>query len=511
MNRLNLKRETEDSEKEKNPTRRLLELVEDSGVVLFHDQFDKPHAALPDAPGQVVELQSKTFQRWLARLAWGEMGWAVSLDTTRTVTQVLEAKAQFDEEQLDLQVRLGRHDGAIYYDLGDGRAVRITVDGWKVIQKAPLIFRRFSSQKAQVPPVHGGDLRQFLSFVNLPDKGKNDGWDLLLLVWIVAAFIPDFPHPVLVAYGPQGAAKSTLFRLLKELIDPYSTRTLSPTKNQEDFVLQALHNWFIPLDNLSNLEGWMSDAVSRACTGDGFSKRQLYTDADEVVFSFQRVLGINGVNLVVDKPDLLDRCFLLCLERISDSDRCQESDLWKRFLEAKPALLGAIFGAVSGALKFYPNVALLALPRMADFARWGVAIAQALGYQAEDFLAAYGKAIQQQHREAIYANPVAQATVKLVEELGRWEGTPSELLFQFNRIAKDLSIDTRSRIWPKHPNWMWRRLGEVQTNLEALDIKFDKGEKEDRYIKIWKVEGDDAGEIHISTASTPDSSEERTP
>jgi len=274
--------------------------------------------------------------------------------------------------------------------------------------------------------------------------------------------------------------------MVKELLDPSAIQTLSPAENLREFVLQAAHHWFIPIDNLSSLPEWLSDALSRACTGDGFSKRELYTDTDEVILAFRRIIGLNGINLVVDKPDLLDRSILLGLERIPDDRRMEEAEVWERFNHAKPLLLGAMFDALAKALRVVPDVKLPLLPRMADFTRWGVAVAQALGFTAEEFLSAYRLAIAAQHQEAISASLVAQAVLTFMDQ-ERWEGTPSELLAALNAAAEHLHIDTRSKNWPKDPNWVWRRLREVQTNLEAVGLRIERSEKADRRITIRKV------------------------
>lgn len=465
----------------------LLQLVEAEQLVFFHDQFDEPHTVLPGIDGQILKVRSKAFRRWLAHAAWKQTGQVFSAEQVQAALQILEGKARFEGRRIELQVRVAWHEGALYYDLGDGRAVHITPDGWQVVQRVPILFRRLAHQKPQVTPVSGGDLRLFLTLVNLREDGPNEGRGLLLLVWLVAALVPGFPHPPLVAHGPQGAAKSSLFKLIKELLDPSAIQTLSPADNLRELVLQAAHHWFIPLDNLSSLPEWMSDALSRACTGDGFSKRELFTDTDEVILAFRRIIGVNGINLVVDKPDLLDRSILLGLERIPEDRRMGEADLWDRFNQAKPQLMGAMFDALAKALRIEPDVRLPLLPRMADFAKWGVAVAQALGFQGEDFLSAYRLAIAAQHQEAITASLVAQAVVSLMDERPRWEGKPSELLGALGEVADRLHIDTRNRRWPKDPNWVWRRLREVQTNLEAIGLRIERGEKTDRRIVIQKV------------------------
>ena len=80
-------------------------------------------------------------------------------------------------------------------------------------------------------------------------------------------------------------------------------------------------------DNLSELSEGCSDMLCRSVSGYGFSKRELYTNDDDVIYNIKRTIGINGINLTATKPDLLERSILIALERISTENRKQESEI----------------------------------------------------------------------------------------------------------------------------------------------------------------------------------------
>jgi hypothetical protein len=71
-------------------------------------------------------------------------------------------------------------------------------------------------------------------------------------------------------------------------------------------------------------------------TGSRFSKRQLYTDDDDIIYSFKRCIGFNGINLVATKADLLDICLIIQLERIPKENRRKIEEIWKEFEKIKP-------------------------------------------------------------------------------------------------------------------------------------------------------------------------------
>jgi len=332
-------------------------------------------------------------------------------------------------------------------------------------------------QKSQVEPERDGEVDHLRNYINV---ASDDDW-LLFLVFVVAAFIPDFPHPLLILHGPQGAGKTTPMRVIKQLVDPSVIQGMPLPDRIPEFVQLADHHAFLFFDNLSNLPTKMSDALARASTGDSFSKRQLFTDSDDIVYHIQKTIALNGINQVITKADLLDRSILIKLERITPDMRMPEADFWSAFNHDKPQILGAIFDVLVKALALYPDIELDEAPRMADFTRWGCAIAEASGYGQENFLKAYRDNIARQNDEAIDASPVAKAVIGLMHDLedtNVWQGTPEKLLGTLNRRLDTINSSS-SPLWPKAPEWMTRRLNEAQTNLSAIGI----------YVEVERING----------------------
>lgn len=79
----------------------------------------------------------------------------------------------------------------------------------------------------------------------------------------------------------------------------------------------------------------------------------------------------------------------------------------RRVRGLRPALLGALFDTLSTAMREVDSVQLDAMPRMADFARWGCAAAPALGYTEDEFLEAFGADVNEQNESALENSPVA--------------------------------------------------------------------------------------------------------
>lgn len=443
----------------------VIEEVLSSEAILFHDQYDISYIARHGHGGEILWLDSKKFADLIAHYHWTQRQKPLPPHADKQVVQVLTAKARFDGPLHHLEVRLARNGDELWYDLADGRAVHITNANWTVVKDPPILFRRIQ-QKPQVAPESGQVVEHLLNYVNIDDEEEK----LLFLVYVVAAFITGYPHPLLILHGPQGAGKTTPMRVIKELVDPSIVQGMPLPDKVPEFVQLADHHAFLFFDNLSNLPTKMSDALARAATGDSFSKRQLYTDSDDVVYRIQKTISINGINQVVIKPDLLDRAILIKLERISPEQRMPEAEFWAAFHHDKPQILGAIFDVLVKALTIYPTIELTEIPRMADFTHWGCAIAEAVGYGQQAFIDAYKNNIANQNEEAIEASPVAKAMILFMKDKDIWQGSPAELLRDLNKDPATLGLSS-SQLWPKAEEWMTRRLNDVQVNLNAIGIR----------------------------------------
>jgi hypothetical protein len=162
-------------------------------------------------------------------------------------------------------------------------------------------------------------------------------------------------------------------RVLCSLIDPCIAPLRSAPKDMQALAVAAANNHIIGLDNLSVMPGWLWDALCRTATGAGDAYRQLYTDADEVVFNYTRPIVFTGIDEIGTRGDFLDRCLLLHLPAITSAQRRTEKDFWRTFEVVHPLLLGTLLDAVSLALQNYGQVSFPEKPRMADFATWIIA------------------------------------------------------------------------------------------------------------------------------------------
>lgn len=458
---------------------RLVTIVEESDVELFHDDHKNPYARIKKNDYfACYKVRSRDFKRWLSNKYWNLFRQAANTESINSALNIIEAKACHDGMQYILENRIAYTNGELFYDLGNWKAIKIDISGWEILDYPPILFSKYAHQQEQVTPVidserkHKYVLDDLLCLLNIEDRKQQ----LLFIIALHSLYLPHIPKPIFVLHGGQGTAKTTTSTLIKELVDPSKLKTLRIGNNPAEFIQQASHHYLLCLDNLTTLPPWMSDTLCQIVTGAGFSKRELYTNDEDVIYSFKRALSLNGINLVPSKPDLLDRCLIFELEPIAKNDRIDEEVFWDEFNEMKPKLIGSIFSVLSRAIKIKPNIRLHSKPRMADFAQWGAAISEALGYTKEEFIEAYNANIAIQHIEAVESNPAAKVLLKFIEDRSEWHGSATELYNEFEDIAELLMVDKRNGRYPRDPNWLYRRIVEVKPNLESLGVFVEKDE-----------------------------------
>lgn len=313
----------------------------------------------------------------------------------------------------------------------------------------------------------------------------NDEIWQLLQIWLVTAFIPDIPRPGIILHGSQGAGKSSATKILRALVDPSTTPLLSLPKNPTEMAQVLYHHYIMALDNLQQMSQWASDGLCKAVTGSGFSKRTLYTDEDDTIFKFIRTFILNGINLPGTSPDLLDRSILIELARIEKRERKPEKNLMNDFAKIQPNLFAVILDTLKEAIKNYPNVKIDSLPRMADWATWGYAVAEALGIGGEKFLEIYEHNILLQHQEVVFNDPVAFSVYEYAPEKNIFSESPSRLYEICKKyITEDILQD---KSWPKGAHVFSKRLKVVQHSLRKLGVIVEFYRGKTRTISVRRV------------------------
>lgn len=456
-------------EKEKDSDR-LIRLA--GPAFLFHDANREAFASVA-AEGRVEtwSIRSSDFKHWLTHQYYLDAEGAPSGNAMKEAIAVLEAKAKFVGPTMPVFTRLADYEGDIYLDLAneDRTVVKITSDGWDLVNDAPVKFRRPKGMTPLPTPVMGGTIDELRPFLNVRDETD---W-MLIVAWLLAALKPTGPYPLAAFHGEHGSAKSTTARVLRNLVDPNSAPVRSEQKDGRDLMISATNGWMIVLDNLSKISDSLSDSLCRLSTGGGFATRTLHTDTDETILNAQRPIIVTGIEELATRGDLLDRSLVITLPAIGSSERKAERKFWAEFDAAQPRILGALLTILAGALRELPAVDLPHLPRMADFAVWVTAAEPALGWERGAFMKAFLESRHRANEVALEASLLATPIFKLIER-GPWSGTAEQLLYLLEPMVPE-SV-RRNAEWPRTPRGLAGALRRLNPNLRPLriEITFDR-------------------------------------
>lgn len=450
--------------------RQLLDLVQDRYRV---GRTDDDRAFLAPAEGPNVALFSGQAKADLAH-------------RLRSTTRAVPSRSALDEtwvaiegESLDaaketLPLRVAQRGGELIVDLGDtsGRAVIVDRRGWRIVDRSPVTFRRSKAMLPLDTPVPGGSVDELFELLNVGAEYRS-----LFTAWVVSALFEHLPHPLAVLRGQQGAAKTTTARCVTRLVDPCMAATQKPPKAEEDWAQTCTARWVVAVDNVSRVSDWWSDALCRSVTGDGWLRRQLYTDDEVVATAYRRCIILNGITLGDGlRADLAERLILFELER--PAEWLTEREVDARLDAMRPRVLGAILDQAAATLAALDLVPIPRDARMADFAHLLAAYDAATGAATLD---AYRCQLDRAFDEALEGDTVASAVVQFMTEVDvAWQGRASDLLAALARYRAGALGDERDDRWPRTPTQLVMTLTRSAPLLHRAGIKWHKLKRTNR-------------------------------
>ena len=462
----------------------LVNLALASAIEFFHSPEGDAYVTMRVAGqtwlhNETWPVDSKTTRLWLQQRFFEKINKPVSSQAVEEAINYLKGRALFKGPEHPVFVRIAEYDGAIYVDLGDESwiPVEIKASGWTRRVNPPVRFVRYKGMQPLPEPVRGGTLDELRDLLN---ADQDDAWSLMVS-WLIAAYHPTGPFPVLDLTGGKGSGKTTNARMLRGLVDPHASPLKTLPRSERDLMIHALHNRVLAFDNLSSVPGWLSDALCRLSTGGGFTVRKNYSDLDEIIMEAKRPMILTGIDYVPERDDLQERSFIVTLPKIED--RRTERELWEAYEEARPRILSAVFDAVSAALRNRDKVSLN-LPRMADAAEWIQAAEEVFPWAEGTF----AKTLETNHEESIKeilnSNPIVRRLRVFMKGKEEWKGTATELRSALSNVF----ITQRIGQLPA-AHVLSRRLRSLEADLHlvsGIEMMFDlrEGENGDRKIRI---------------------------
>lgn len=378
--------------------------------------------------------------------------------------------------------------GQIAYDLSDSKArIFCIVKTERKIAKPKYVkFPRNKLERAQVEPSFDNTKSLFellRPFINLSDEEFK-----LFVVMLVQAFSRSSSHFAVIISAGRGTGKTTLTRLFRRIVDPtFSEASILP-KNEDDLKVSLSKTYVASFDNTSKLSNQYSDLLCAAITGSQAVKRKLYTDSDTVVLNLHNIIIINGIDVVPDRDDLLERSLLFSPLNISPEKRKTDNKFWESFETQLPSIEGAIVDTLQKAMSILPSLEVENLHRMADANREMVAVAVALGLDKDEFqhiLLENNQKLQEHFSED---SPVVEAVSEFMN--GPMKGKKhlvSESSAAYMSIKRNYSGSPN--LLPKSASLFSRELRRQDSALKAAGFMF------------WSEKRENANFTHIERLS----------
>lgn len=471
------------SAEKESPVDVLLRLIEEQGHIPFRSTEGEAFIQIPNNGGFVnYPIKSEYYQMWLRNQYYQTYNRGSRGDMIQAVMETLIAKAHCQGKEYPVYNRFAFHEGRLYYNLADRDSTVLCVDesGIKCCSEPPVRLITRKNIRPQPMPQKGKSFRKLMNkyyhFASMSDR-------ILHNVILIVRLITGIEQPIVIYKGSRGSSKTTSMEMDKRCLDVSSNNVTVMPKNEEDFLLLLESQDIVCLDNMDSITKSQANIFCQAVTGATAVKRKKYSDSELCEINIRSVVYMNGIHLISDRSDFLDRCVFLNMKAISSEKRRSKKEVMEEFEEDKPYILYGMFECLSKAMETQPSIEVELDDRLLDFLKWGCAVAEALGYGQEEFLKAYQKNRISLNEELLEEDEVAGAVMDYLEESGNFEGAISELSAELSDMLYEKGMYASNKI--KQANHLSRRLKELEAGLHNVGICVEIGKNNGkRFVKI---------------------------
>lgn len=217
----------------------------------------------------------------------------------------------------------------------------------------------------------------------------------LLKAWLYFILFKDgvVSKPLLALIGQPGSGKSTTLRRVYALLYG-AAKSLNSITSADDFDYAVASDPLVVFDNVDTYISWLPDKLALSAGRSDLVKRKLYSDADTVTLRRKALIGLTAHNPRFYREDITDRLIMLTYHRLAQF--MPEQQIIGKVIEQRNQIWGGIMQDVSKILRT-PQPLREEIPRyrISDFARVGLWISRALGFEADFVNALIGNAAEQ--------------------------------------------------------------------------------------------------------------------
>ena len=274
--------------------------------------------------------------------------------------------------------RISSFDDSIVYKLSKEKTVTISKNAWEVNENHLNLFAERPTELPQVEPIKSDNgLNRLDKYLNISEDEK-----LLLKVYLVCCFNPSIYLPTVCIMGEPGSGKTVLASMIKDLIDPsedklHSVNSFTPS----DLIVLLSNGYFEIFDNVYKLSQKRKEMFLLAITR-AFINREKYSNIESMRYDTR--LCFTGNPQFLEYADISARTLSFTMKPLNEN-RVENSKLCNDFYADLPYILGGIFDLLATALDIQQYVNLENPIRLADFHKFGYAVAEAMGGYGDRF------------------------------------------------------------------------------------------------------------------------------
>jgi hypothetical protein len=429
------------------------------------------YAEIPSTDGvlNTHPVSSREFKSWLVGEYYRTTGEGLTSESINTILATIHAIAAHDSPEMPVsQQRIAAHNGRYYLYLADAAQTVIEYSGagWQICENSPVKFV-FDKYKASLPiPRREGKIDKLWDFTRISNLSDR----LIVAATLVKGLVPGGTDPILAISGYAGSGKTTSANYLRSSIDPFTKgKVLSKLPESSDHIaIHAQRRRILAIDNVGHISADQSDFLCTVSTGGGISKRELFSNQDEIILDVQNLIILTSIGNVVTKADLLERSIVIELARITPEDRESESDLANEFDRDLGDILGGLLNVTVAALQHRDTNECPKYTRMTEFAHLGEGVQEYLKYAIGSLESRMAAGADIANEIAIESSPVASTLRSWISDRKAWQGSASDLLNLLKSHAKKSEL---AGTLPKTANSLSGELKKCESALFQSGIE----------------------------------------